>query len=474
MMKLNELFENTDSDVLIKGISLNSKECIDGDLFVCTMGVSADRHDYIDDAIEHGAVACVISHDVGEKSVPLIKVNNTNEEFPKICRKFYGNPQKDLKFVAVTGTDGKTTIAEIVRTLIGEDVCGYIGTNGATCTNFHEHLINTTPDAHLLYKFLDIFRNNGCKYVSMETSSEAFYRNRLTTFDFDVSIYSNIAPEHLNIHKTFDNYKECKKDLFRKTKKDGFCVLNKDDDYFEEFREASNGQVVTYGMNGADMEIVSYKLYVDHTDIVFKYKDKTYEVNSPLLALYNIYNLASALLACTCLGFEMEELVKNIKNIKVEGRMDIILDNPFMVIVDFAHTPHAIEAILKFSKELDHNKIYVVIGSAGGRDQEKRPVIGKICCDYADKTIFTTDDPRDEDPKDICDMMVSDVKTDNYEIIIDREEAVNKVIYNAEEGDIVLLLCKGNEPYQITKGEYIPYDEAEVARKAIDEKFQNM
>ena len=169
MMKLNELFENTDSDVLIKGISLNSKECIDGDLFVCTMGVSADRHDYIDDAIEHGAVACVISHDVGEKSVPLIKVNNTNEEFPKICRKFYGNPQNDLKFIAVTGTDGKTTIAEIVRTLIGEDVCGYIGTNGATCTNFHEHLINTTPDAHLLYKFLDIFRNNGCKYVSMET-----------------------------------------------------------------------------------------------------------------------------------------------------------------------------------------------------------------------------------------------------------------------------------------------------------------
>lgn len=472
MKRLRELYD-IDSDVEIKGISINSKEINEGDIFVCTKGVSADRHEFIDEAISNGASAVVVSKDIEEKSVPIIKVDDTNKELPLLCQRLYDYPEKDLKLIAVTGTDGKTTIAEIIQTLLGSD-CAYIGTNGATYKDFHEHLINTTPDSHLLYRFFDIFRSKGAKYVSMEASSESFYRKRLTTLDFDITIYSNISHEHLNIHKTFDNYLECKIQLVKQTKKDGFAIINSDDKYSENFKKEATGTVLTYGKNDTDtIQIVDYTLSKDKTLITFKYNNETFDVESPLLAEYNIYNLACGILACLKLGKTLDEILPNIKNIKVEGRMDVIdTKDDYMVIVDFAHTPHAIEAILKYANELDHNKIITVIGSAGGRDKEKRPIIGDICSKYSDYIYLTTDDPRDEDPKEICEMMAKNIDKSKYEIILDRSKAVETAILNSKEKDIVLLLCKGNEPYQITDKGYIPYNEKEEAQKAINKKLE--
>ncbi len=474
MKRLSDLYD-VDSDVLVTGISMNSKEVEEGNIFVCTMGVTADRHEFIDEAISNGAVACVVSKDVGEKSVPIIKVDNTNYEFPRLCQKYYNYPDKDMKIIAVTGTDGKTTLALIIQTLIGMNKCGYIGTNGAICEGYHEHLVNTTPDANLLYKFIDHFRNNGCEYLSIETSSEAFYRERLQTFEFDVSIFTNVAPEHLNIHKTFEHYFNSKLQLFRQTKENGFCIINRDEEHFERVKENSNGKVLTYGKHEtSDFRIVDYKLFNDHTDITFSYEGKEFKVNSPLLAEYNIYNLAAAMLACLCQGFELDKLIENVKDIKIEGRMEVLdVDTPFTVIIDFAHTPHAIEAILKFAKDLEHNKIITVIGSAGGRDAEKRPVIGNVCGELSDITIFTTDDPRNEDPKEICDQMVSELdKNVNYEIILDRGKAIDRAVELAEDKDVILLLCKGNEPYQITKNGYEPYSEMDEALRAVKEIYE--
>ncbi len=471
MKKLRDLYD-IDSDLEVTGISMNSKEIEKGNIFVCTMGVTADRHEFIDEAIDNGAVACVVSKDVGEKSVPIIKVDDTNYEFPRLCQRFYNYPDKDLKIVGITGTDGKTTLALIVQTLIGIENCGYIGTNGAICEGFHEHLINTTPDADKLYRFMDIFRNNGCKYLSIETSSEAFYRERLQTFDFDVSVFTNVAPEHLNIHKTFEHYFNSKLQLFRQTKENGYCIINRDEEHFERVKDNCNGIVLTYGKHEeCDLRIVDYKLARDHTDITFSYKGNEFEVNSPLLAEYNIYNLAAAMLVCLCQGFDLDKIIENIKNIKVEGRMEVLdIDEPYTIIIDFAHTPHAIEAILKFAGDLDHNKIITVIGSAGGRDAEKRPVIGNVCGEFSDVTIFTTDDPRNEEPKEICDQMVSELGKDvNYEIILDRGKAIDRAVELAEDKDIILLLCKGNEPYQITANGYEPYSEMEEALRAVKE-----
>ena len=211
MKKLSELFENVENDVVIKGIKINSKEVVEGDLFVCTMGVTADRHDFIDDAIAHGAVAVVVSHDVGKKRVPVVKVKDTNKEFPYLCQRFYDYPENKLTMIGITGTDGKTSTATIIQTLIGKEDCGYIGTNGRSYGSFEGDNPNTTPDADKFYSYLEEFVAYGCHYASTEASSEAFFRNRLVTFNYDLAILTNVTSEHLNIHGSFENYIECKK-----------------------------------------------------------------------------------------------------------------------------------------------------------------------------------------------------------------------------------------------------------------------
>lgn len=471
MKRLNELYPNVDTDILIKNISINSKEVEEGSLFVCTMGVTADRHDFIDDAIKNGASAVIVSKDVGKKSVPIIKVPDTNRELPYLCQKFYDYPDKKLKMIGVTGTDGKTTTSTIIQTLIGSDVCGYIGTNGRSCAKFSGDNPNTTPDSHNLYNYLDEFVKFGCKYVAMEASSEAFFRGRLQAMQFDVGVYTNITSEHLNIHGSFENYVQSKLKLFKQTKKDGFCVLNRDDEYFEIVKEACNGQVLTYGADeGNDLQIVDFKIAPRKTDIVFKYKDVEYNIESPLLGDFNVYNLAAGVLVALALGVSMEQIIKKIKDIKVSGRLELLTTNtPYYVMVDYAHTPNGISKLLNFVHTLDINRSIVVIGQAGERDYLKRPKVGNVVVENATYAIFTYEDPRSEDPQAICEDIVKELKEthDNYEIVIDRREAIQKAIDMAQEKDMVLILGKGNETYEKLKDETIYFNDIEEAYNAV-------
>ena len=471
MKKLNELYLNVDTDILIKNISINSKEVEEGSLFVCTMGVTADRHDFIDDAIKNGASAIIVSKDVGKKSVPIIKVPDTNRELPYLCQKFYDYPDKKLKMIGVTGTDGKTTTSTIIQTLIGSDVCGYIGTNGRSCAKFSGDNPNTTPDSHNLYNYLDEFVKFGCKYVAMEASSEAFFRGRLQAMQFDVGVYTNITSEHLNIHGSFENYVQSKLKLFKQTKKDGFCVLNRDDEYFEIVKEACNGQVLTYGADeGNDLQIVDFKIAPRKTDIVFKYKDVEYNIESPLLGDFNVYNLAAGVLVALALSVSMEQIIKKIKDIKVSGRLELLTTNtPYYVMVDYAHTPNGISKLLNFVHTLDINRSIVVIGQAGERDYLKRPKVGNVVVENATYAIFTYEDPRSEDPQAICEDIIKELKEthDNYEIVIDRREAIQKAIDMAQEKDMVLILGKGNETYEKLKDETIYFNDIEEAYNAV-------
>lgn len=474
MKKLEELYPGVGVDLLIKSIKINSKECEKGDLFVCTMGVTADRHDFIDDAINHGAVAIVVSRDVLENRVPVIKVPDTNRELPYLCQKFYDYPDNKLKMVGVTGTDGKTSVTTIIQTLIGSDLCGYIGTNGRSCAKFSGDNPNTTPDVHYLYSYLDEFVSYGCKYVALETSSEAFFRGRMQTFNFDISALTNITSEHLNIHGTFENYLESKLKLFKQTKKDGFCILNQDDTYFPEARDAANGQVLTYGMGvNNDLQIVSYKVYPSHTDVVLKYKGEEILIDSPLLGDFNVYNLACAILCTLALGFNLEHILKRIKNINISGRLDLLNTNtPYYVMVDYAHTPNGIARLLNFVHTLDIRRSIVVIGQAGERDYLKRPKVGNVVVENCTYAIFTYEDPRSEDPAIICEDMIKELKTthNNYEIVLDRRQAIKKAINMAEEGDMVLILGKGNETYQKLKDETIYFNDLEEAYNAVAER----
>ena len=473
MKKLNELYPEVKDDVMIKAIKINSKEVKPGDLFVCTKGVTADRHDFIDDAIKHGASAVVVSRsDIRQKKVPIIKVPDTNKELPYLCQKFYDYPDKKMIMIGVTGTDGKTTTSTIIQTLIGSERCGYIGTNGRSCAGFTGDNPNTTPDAHLLYDYLDEFVRYGCKYTVMEASSEAFFRGRLQAMTYDVSIYTNITREHLNIHGSFENYIDCKLNLFRQTRSDGHCVLNHDDPYFETVKAACNGKVLTYGIGPeCDLQIVDFKLYPTKTTITFKYLEEEFTFDSPLLGDFNVYNLAGALLGVLALGINLQDALSRIPTIDVEGRLDMLkTDADYSVMVDYAHTPNGISNLLKFVHTLDINRSIVVIGSAGERDYLKRPLMGKTVCDNASYAIFTYEDPRSEDPKDIINMLVQNVETDNYEIIVDRREAIQKAIDMAGPKDMVLILGKGNETYQKLKDKTIYFNDEEEAYQAISNR----
>lgn len=470
--KINELYEGINSEVEIRGIKINSKEVEKGDLFVCTKGITADRHDFIDDAIKNGASAIVVSRDdIGGKSVPVIKVPDTNRELPFICQKFYDYPDKKLKMIGVTGTDGKTSVTTIIQILIGSDICGYIGTNGRSCAKFSGDNPNTTPDAQNLYMYLDEFVYYGCRYASIETSSEAFFRGRLQAMSFDVSAYTNITSEHLNTHGTFENYLDCKLNLFRQTKKDGFCILNHDDPYFEQVKEACNGQIMTYGKGeDNDLQIVDFKIYPDHTDVTFKYSDKTYSFESPMMGDFNVYNLACAILCCVASGFAIEKISSKIKDIKVSGRLELLhTETPYYVMVDYAHTPNGIANLLNFVHTLEIKRSIVVIGQAGERDKSKRPKVGNVVVENATYAIFTYEDPRSEDPVDICNDIIAELKDthNNYEIVIDRREAINKAINMAQDGDMVLILGKGNETYEKLKDETIYFNDIEEAYNAV-------
>lgn len=471
MKKLSELYPGVSRDVDIKGVKINSKECEEGDLFVCTMGVTADRHDFIDDALKHGASAIVVSRDVDVSTVPVVKVSNTNEELLSLCQKFYDYPDKKLKVLGVTGTDGKTSTATIMQTLIGDDLCGYIGTNGRSCAKFSGDNPNTTPDVHLLYAYFKEFLDCGCQYVAMEASSEAFFRNRLQTMQFDVSVYTNITSEHLNIHGSFENYVECKLKLFEQTKKDGVCVLNIDDAYYERVREACHSKVVTYGKSEkATLQILDFTLYPTHTFMQFQYQGKHFEVDSPLLGDFNVYNLAAGILAALSVGVSMDTILSRIPAVKIDGRLDLLTTKtPYYVMVDYAHTPNGITKLLNFVHTLDIHRSIVVIGQAGERDYLKRPQVGEVVVKNATYAIFTSEDPRSENPEDICSDIVQTVKDSyhNYEIVIDRREAIQKAIDMATDKDIVLILGKGNETYQKLKTGTIYFNDEEEAYQAV-------
>ena len=461
MKKLNELYDGY-PDIEIKDIKINSKDINKGDLFVCIHGVTADRNDYIEEAIKSGANAVVTDKEY-ILDVPVIKVENTDEELYRLSRKFYDFNQEDFKIIGVTGTNGKTTVSSIIKDMIG-DPCGYIGTNGLQSKNINESIRNTTPDADRLYKYFKILKDDGCNIVSMEASSEAFYRNRLNGLLFDIGIVTNVTEDHLNIHKTIENYLECKKELVKNVKDNGYSILNIDDKYFNDFNNIAKGTILTYGKKGSDLQIIDYKEYYDKTDVTLKYKGNEYKMISPLTGEYNIYNLCAAILALVSLNYSFDDIINRIKNIKVpKGRCEFLdFNQDYKIILDYAHTPDAFNKIYKFLNSIKTNRIITVTGSAGGREKEKRSEMGKIVLDNSDYVIFTMDDPRYEDVNSIIDDLVSDSDKENYERIIDRKEAIDKALSIANKNDIILIAGKGRDNYMAIKDKYIDYNDYDV------------
>ena len=469
MKELRELYP-VKSDVVVRDIKINSKEVEPGDIFVCTMGVTTDRHDFIDDAILRGAVAIVVSRDVGEKSVPVIRVHDTNRELISLARKLYDFHDDMLKLIGITGTNGKTTVALMVQALLGEE-CGYIGTNGLISKGFHESIRNTTPDADRLYKYFRKFVDDGDTMLSMETSSEAFYRNRLDGLQFEVGVITSITEDHLNIHKTIENYVDCKMELLRNVKDSGYAILNTDDFYYEKALKNVHGMVLTYGKStNSMMRLVDVSEQLDGSVVKFIYQNEEYVVESPYLGEVNAYNLLASLLVCVALGYRLEDMLRRVSTLPIiRGRMDSVIKREYTVMLDYAHTVDAFRKVLPILNRMKENRLIVVTGSAGGREHEKRGPMGKYILENSDYVIFTMDDPRYENVEDIIDDLVSMSDGCNYERVYDRKDAIFKAIGMAQAGDIVLVAGKGVDDYMAVGGDYLPYSDLEVIQSYYQE-----
>ena len=461
MKKLSELYTGY-PDIDIKDIKINSKEVTFGDLFICIKGITTDRNDYIEEAIKNGASAIVTNKDI-KLNVPVIKVDNPNEELYRISKQFYDYNSNYFKIIGVTGTNGKTTVASIIKDMIGNK-CGYIGTNGLITNNINESIRNTTPDVDRLYKYFKMLKEDNCNIISMETSSEAFYRKRLKDINFDIGIVTNVYEDHLNIHKTIDNYLNCKKELVKSVKNKGYSILNVDCKYYEEFKKAAKGTIYTYGKGLSDLQIINIREYYNKTIVTLKYKEKKYRIKSLLTGEYNVYNLCAAILALIALNYSFNDILNRIKNIKVpKGRAEFLdFGQNYKIILDYAHTTEAFIKMYNFLNKIKKNKIITVTGSAGGREKEKRSTIGNIVLNNSNYVIFTMDDPRYEDVNDIINDLIKDSNKRNYEKVLNRADAIMKALSMANKDDIVLIAGKGRDNYMAIEDKYIKYNDYDV------------
>ena len=468
MKKLSELY-NCKLDIEINDIKTNSKEINKSDMFVCVKGVNYDRHNFIDEAIKNGC-SCLVVKKEGNYKVPYIKVDNPNKELGIISKKFYNNPLKKIKLIGITGTDGKTTTASIIRNMIGNNNCGYIGTNGVYCKDKILNENNTTPEINKTYKYLDTFVRNNLSYSTMEISSEALLHDRTNTLELDIAILTNITEDHLNVHKNIDNYIKSKKKIFSLLKDSGTAIVNRDDKYYDQMLDI-NKKMLTYGKNkSSDLLIEDIKEYDYGTIFCFRYNNKYYKVKTSLFGEFNVYNLSCAILCLIALGYNVLDVISKISDIEIiSGRCEFIdFQQDYKIVLDYAHTSNGLKNILSYLNKIKKKRIITVTGSAGGREKEKRSKMGRVVLDLSDFVIFTMDDPRYENVNDIINDLISDTKKNNYERIIDRESAITKALSIANKNDIVLIVGKGRDNYMAIEDKKIKYNDFDVIKKYFD------
>lgn len=453
MKKLREICP-CEYDTLIKDIKTNSKDIKKGDLFVCIKGLTCDRHQFIQEAINNGASALIVERG-GDYAIPFVKVEDTNQALLNIVKKFY-EYDNSLKLIGVTGTDGKTTTTSLLQSMLRK--CGSIGTNGVKGRNCRFKTKNTTPQTELIYKYLSKFKKNKLEYAALEVSSEGLLHHRVDGLEFDIGILTNVTEDHLNVHKTLTNYLNSKIELFKKIKKNGYAILNRDDRFCDKFIENCSCHVFTYGQDlTSDLIIKDFAVHEKKTRIQIAYQGKDYSFNSPLCGGYNVYNLVAALSAMICLGIDIDDAIARIKYIRqVPGRCEIFNKNGIKIVLDYAHTANGLQSILTYLNTIKTKRIITVVGSAGGREHEKRSKMGRVVQQLSDLVIYTMDDPRNEKVLDIIDEMI-DRSKDNYIICEDRSKAIKLAYSKANSQDIILIAGKGRDHYMAIGDKYIDY-----------------
>jgi len=474
-MTLKELF-NIDDDTKIVSIEEDSRKVVKGSVFVCINGLTVDGHNYADKAVQNGAIL-VVSERKLDVGVHNVIVDNSYDAFANLNSKFYDYPSLNMKMIGVTGTDGKTTTSTIIYQMLKDGFkAGYMGTNGVYYNDKKLESNMTTPPANVTVSNLAKMKNDGVDVVSMEVGSHSLQLKRVASLLFDIMIFTNLTHEHLNDHGTMENYFKIKSKLFEMNKNDNNNrIINVDDKYGKILASKYKNRCLTYGINNdADFSAKNIKLYDNRTTFTFSYKNKDYEIESPLLGIFNVYNLLSAIAALTCLNLDIETIKEKILNISnIDGRMMIVKGHNKTAIVDFAHTENGLKCLIDYVNQIKTAKTWIVLGSAGERDTSKRSDMGKLVVDMVDNVIFTMEDPRNESVSDIIKDMTKDLDGENYKIIEDRKEAILYALSNSLEDDIVLVTGKGNDKFHYIKNDKIELCDYEIVYNYLNKKDTN-
>ncbi len=457
---------------MYKGISKNSKDVKQGYIYCCFEGNKFSGYDFIDNALENGA-----SLIIGERNLEIenyLKVDDVNQAMIEYSKKINNFPEKKLKIIGVTGTDGKTSIALIIHKILNKlSSSSYLGTNGFFIGEKEiEYNSFTTPFADKTFSYFKKSVDSNCEYFVMEVSSHALKQKRLDGIEYSSSIFSNLSKEHLDFHKTMEDYYSSKKELFKNTI--GKKVINIDDDYGKRLcDELENVLTVSSKKENADFYFYKEKLSLVGTEfkLFIKEENKEYLINSPLLADFNVYNLVEAIACIKNLGYKTSEIIDNLNYVFIPGRLEKVEnDLGLNILIDFAHTADAILKVMEFINLYKKDgKVHVLTGSAGGRDKQKRSEMGKNASKYADYLYLTEDDPRDEKVKDIIKDIKSGIKNIDCKVFEEekRKKAIKKMILNAQKGDTLVLFGKGEMKKMYYDDYEEEYFEKDVVKKIL-------
>lgn len=463
-------------DIKVSGVTADNRKVDKGFAFVAVSGTRFDGHDFISDVAEKGAICAIVERVPENCPIPCIVVDDTRLASSYIFSNAYKNPENSMKIIGVTGTNGKTSSVFMLEKIFSDAgyKTGLLGTvKNMWCGKVRESSM-TTPVPEDLYEMFSAMRNEGVEYLFMEVSSHSLALGRVAPLKFEIGVYTNLTPEHLDFHSDMDSYAEVKEMLFKQSKIGLFCA---DNEYTLEASKKGLCKSYTFGIdNDADFKAVKVDFSsVSGINYTLKMPTETIEIKSSVAGKFSVYNTMGAVSVAYLLGLDGEKIAKSIKDFSgVPGRIERLTpeDTPFSVFSDYAHSPDALENILStlINSKRETQKLTVVFGCGGDRDRTKRPKMGKIATDLADFAIITSDNSRSEEPMDIINEILTGVEKDNYKVICSRKEAIAYAVENAEKDEIILIAGKGHENYEITKDGKHPFDEKGEVFKAIEKR----
>ncbi|MGU8684493.1 UDP-N-acetylmuramoyl-L-alanyl-D-glutamate--2,6-diaminopimelate ligase [Clostridium perfringens] len=484
-MILKSLLKGLDYEVIkgneeskVQNIRYDNRKIEQGDAFVCVKGFKVDGHSFIGDAIKKGAKTLIVQEDVSvQEDITIIKVRDTRKALAIMSSNYFGNPKDKLKIIGITGTNGKTTSAFIIKSILEKAgfMTGLIGTIANYIGNKKVDAVRTTPESYELHELFKNMVDAGVEYCVMEVSSHSLELDRVYGIQFEEGIFTNLTRDHLDFHKTFENYYNAKFKLFERS---NHSIINLDDPYganiVKDIEERGvKTKVSTFSIEKeSDFKAFEIKSHSNGSEFKVNLESiEEFSINIP--GEYNIYNSLGCIICAYNLNIPMDKIKEGLSDVVIPGRCELVAKEknlPYSIIIDYAHTPDGLENILSTVKAFTKNRIISVFGCGGDRDKVKRPQMGKIGCELSDIAIITSDNPRSEEPMDIINDIVKPLNYDNFVIEVNRKEAIRKAMNMALEGDVIVIAGKGHETYQILKDETIHFDEREVVYDILEGK----